>query len=92
MKNLRRRIEELENETLRRIIEADDRRFAGWTADDLEFFAKTGNLPPGLTPGAVPTRKRVISKQMLREQKFFLSRSPEEYEYYALNGRWPRRL
>jgi len=93
MASRRERLEQLEKRRQFLNWFIRERFYASLTADELENFALTGNLPEPL-----PSRRSALDgldrKSLVRlfeqNKSEFAYRSEDEMEFYCVNGCWPQ--
>lgn len=95
MTTLRSRIDQLEQQQWRELMEELDGYLAGRSVEDVEFFCVYGYLPEVPLPGPLYAPERLSWKERWKEWKRhehqFANRSVEEREFFCVHGHWPSR-
>jgi|SRR5579859_1071259 len=86
------RLEKLENHQRFLVWFVSARFYATLTVEELEIFARDGQLPDPLPSRPSPldgVDRKTLTRRWKEEEQIFGGRSPEDLEYYAKNGIWP---
>ena len=91
--NLRRRLELLEEEQCRKMLEEFDRDLEGRSLEDVEFFCVHGYLPEVPIPGSPFIPVRMSWKERWEHwkecERQCANRSIAELEFFCAHGYWP---
>ena len=89
MANLRRRLEQLEEKRVRKMLEEFDRDLEGRSLEDVKYFCAHGYLPEVPIPGSAFVLERLSWKvrweQWKESQRQVASHTVEECEFFCVS-------